>query len=106
MKRTKYSDVVQAGIEVLDAKVPGWECQLDPDTLDLASCQLCVLGQIYGDYFVGKRALELLDGDAHGFTVKDATGIDREYGFLTRTWLKVLRKRLQNKIDRITGRGV
>jgi len=108
MDRGKYGEVVQAGMDVLDKKVPGWECRIDPDTLDLASCQRCILGQIYGDYVDGRRTLELTDTVHHGFTLSALVGGQRkrEWEFLTKTWLRVLRKRLSTKIDKITKRGV
>jgi len=102
--RSKYSEVVQAGMAVLDANMPGWECRIDPETLNLASCQLCVLGQVYGEYSAGKREVGIEDGDNYGFSTRDDSS--REYGFLTRTWLRVIKKRLTAKLNKITKRGV
>lgn len=41
---------VQLGIEFLDANVPDWREQIDTAKLDLASCETCVLGQLFSDY--------------------------------------------------------
>jgi len=102
MSRSKYNEVVQAGMQVLDEKVPGWESRIDPETLDLASCQFCILGQIYGDYGVGRRALDLYSDYAHGFDVDG--GVDRYYPLLTRAWLRVIGKRLTSKLNKISKR--
>lgn len=105
MNRSKYSEQVQAGMAVLDKQKPGWECMIDPDTLDLDSCQLCLLGQIYGSYWDGKRHLGIADGAICGFSVTDSTlNLSREYKFLTKTWLRVLQVRLNAKLAKIARR--
>lgn len=98
----KYSAVIEAGMQVLDAKVPGWECKIDPDVLELNSCQLCVLGQVYGDYLDGKRQLGIEDGTPYGFSLNSSK--TNEYRFLTRAWLRLLRTRVQSKLTRYTRR--
>ncbi len=106
-RKGKYSDVVEEGMKVLDKNMPGWECRIDPALLDLASCQLCVLGQIYGDYAIGKREVGIgPDGTDHGFSLKEDADKPREYMFLTKTWLRVIKRRLLNKLDLIACRGV
>lgn len=39
---------VARGAALLDEVKPGWALAVDPDTLNLADCTLCVLGQLYG----------------------------------------------------------
>lgn len=41
----------------LDRHTPGWEFQVNPQTLDLLSNQNCVLGQLYESYAKGMRFL-------------------------------------------------
>jgi hypothetical protein len=49
MRRVRFtlSEPVCAGVRFLDERVPGWWNMIDTDTLDLASCDLCVLAQVY-----------------------------------------------------------
>ena len=43
---------VREGAEILDSypALSGWRHRIDLDTLDLGHAQMCVLGQLYGDY--------------------------------------------------------
>lgn len=34
----------------LDRLYPGWADRVDPNTLHMPSCELCILGQVYGDF--------------------------------------------------------
>ncbi len=77
---------VERGAALLDKRLPGWRQVVDPSSLSLKSRCNCVLGQVFGDYHRGVRAL----------------GVDRpvDYGFirppggkwerLTAAWRKVL----------------
>lgn len=38
---------VQRGAEWLDVKYPGWHDKIDLSILDMGSCNMCVLGQVY-----------------------------------------------------------
>jgi hypothetical protein len=54
---------VCAAAAMLDRVKPGWRDRIDPATLDLRSNELCVLGQLYGDYRRGLVSLrdDLID---------------------------------------------
>lgn len=102
---------VAAGMVWLDENAPGWRDKIDIEALDVADCQLCVLGQIYGDYSnappsarYGENA-HWADADAaadwlapsrgfdHGWADRKATG-DRSflrYANLNEAWRKALR---------------
>ncbi len=58
------SERVGAGAALLDGRLPGWRDLVDVDRLDLAVCDECVLGQIFGDYSRGVDALGLTQADA------------------------------------------
>jgi hypothetical protein len=54
---------VKNSIELLDSKAPkNWRTLVNWDSLDLSHCELCVLGQLYGNYMDGLDALHLEDG--------------------------------------------
>lgn len=63
---TDFTAKVNAGIALLDREQPGWREKIDLDTLDLASCSVCVLGQVFGDYDDGIDALGV-SGYDYGF---------------------------------------
>lgn len=49
---------IMQGIRTLEREHgPGWVDQINLDTLQLASIDRCVLGQVYGEYTKGCRAL-------------------------------------------------
>lgn len=83
---TDYTKAVNAGIELLDAERPGWKSEIDLDSLDLGSCGVCVLGQIFGEYSEGLSELGISTGHRYGF---DTTG-EGKYTELTQAWKDAL----------------
>lgn len=81
------------GIELLKREYgEDWVDKIDLDCLHLSSSSSCVLGQLYGDYVVGKRKIGLSESEATesgfnlapgtpGFSVLDAAWI-REIGYI------------------------
>lgn len=62
-----YSEALiraQRGAELLDEKKPQWRSHINVGRLDMFHPGYCVLGQLFGDYLYGLRALELSDLDA------------------------------------------
>lgn len=80
---TDYAAKVAAGVKVLDREVPNWRSKIDVDNLDLGSCSICILGQVFGDYNDGLNELNV-DGYDHGF---NTTG---SYNELTAAWKEAL----------------
>jgi hypothetical protein len=54
-------DKVQAGMRVLDKRSPGWFLAMNPATLNIISTEDCVLGQVFGSWDAGLRALHIGD---------------------------------------------
>lgn len=50
------ADRVAAGAAFLDGKVPGWRRRVLPHALDVGSCCLCVLGQVFAADADGRTA--------------------------------------------------
>lgn len=50
---------VNRGAALLDQRRPGWAGELDLNTLHMASCDSCVLGQLFDGYFIGTRRLAI-----------------------------------------------
>lgn len=100
---TDYAAKVAEGIKKLDATKPGWRDLIDVQTLDLESCSVCVLGQVFGDYYEGKAALDISSA------VADRMGFNTEGSFreLTEAWKEALGKNnvLVEKGDIYTDKG-
>lgn len=82
-----YDSVVAAGIQFLDANYSGdWRKKVDARSLDLASCDVCVLGQIFGSYDTGKADLDIDTTEAkkYGFNT------DYDFSALTKAWKTAL----------------
>jgi hypothetical protein len=99
------------GATYLDLVRPGWAGEINLDTLSLSSCEVCVLGQLYGNYWRGAehlfamRATGTLTGRADtgceaaateaGFNLpEDVT----DYAPLTAAWKREIRKRLAAEV--------
>ncbi|GAA2321293.1 hypothetical protein GCM10010149_87880 [Nonomuraea roseoviolacea subsp. roseoviolacea] len=48
---------VAAGAALLDKNLPGWAARIDTETFSLASLYKCILGQLFGFYDTGMRAI-------------------------------------------------
>ena len=59
---------VLRGVALLDEKVPDWRERINPDRLSMVSCNSCILGQLFGNYFEGARMLGIYGSD-YGFNV-------------------------------------
>lgn len=86
------------GAELLDYERPGWREEVDLDELNLGDMYNCVLGQFYGSYTTGTRALDI-DGKgrdyeaSYGFEVSRAEAEEDEYAAydrLTLAWVEYL----------------
>ena len=88
---------VEHGAEMLDTEVPGWFNRIDTGTLELENCVLCVLGQLFGEYYEGVKALGIRNqGSFFGFSL--SFGDEGYYGpddweLLRTLWIEEIRKR-------------
>lgn len=85
-----FSAKVAAGMALLDQERPGWRQEIDLGTLDLGSCSVCVLGQIFGDYEDGLSELGIGD-DPYKYGFNALGGMST----LTQAWKDALG---QNKV--------
>lgn len=91
---TDYAAKVAAGIKFLDGKAQSgkisadWRKKIDLGELSLESCDVCVLGQLFGGYETGKYTLDIDSYDAKAF------GFNTDYSFneLTAAWKDALGK--------------
>lgn len=89
---TDYAAIVAKGIKFLDGKVASgklsadWRSSIELDRLSLESCDVCVLGQLFGSYEDGKYTLDIDNYDAKAY------GFNTDYSFneLTQAWKDAL----------------
>lgn len=100
---TGYAPRVQAGIEFLNERDPGWYWKVEPDLLAMGSAEDCVLGQLYGDFFDGVAQFGWAYGHhpyvgpdvyVHGFDVdpRDNGFSFTAYNQLNRLWSYAIRR--------------
>lgn len=58
---------VAAGAEWLDENFPGWEWKIDLETLDMANCRECVLGQSLREFVASNNS----SGYGYGCALQD-----------------------------------
>lgn len=94
-----YARKVARGVVLLDRDQPNWHRKI-VRKINICSAHDCVLGQVYGDYFVGKRTLGLdqLSSMRHGFF---ATRVFSQRRF-NRIWARVIRARQAADPERST----
>ena len=103
--RQTLHERIRYGIAWLDAYGPkNWRNRITraitKKRLDLKNPKHCILGEVYGDYFVGLRQLNLDGLDAGGPTAFNVLGssnkshdeLTREYDELTREWARCYRE--------------
>lgn len=85
---TDYAAKVAAGIKLLDEREPGWRSKVEADDLNLGSCDVCVLGQVFGSYDLGLSDLgiDTVDAKAYGFNTS------YDFQDLTDAWKDALGK--------------
>lgn len=103
------SSRVRAGVIALDFVEPLWFVKLDEHRLDVGSDTRCPLGQLWGRFSRGLRALDIPEDDAalFGFDSPTALGepgfrddgaTEREYATLSRMWRAVVRARMSGTV--------
>ena len=93
---------VARGILELDRSYRGWFRKIDPHTLDIASSENCVLGQIFGRFADGVRLLSGREmfgtwyAEERGFMADlGSSHFASDSGILTDLWVLVIRERLE-----------
>ncbi len=109
----RYSLRVARGVEFLDKVYPGWDSKIALGRLAMETCDKCILGQLYGDYYRGFReilvsfpATIMYKSADFGFTLYDHEQnswkesqevILSKFRELADTWRDAIRGRLENK---------
>jgi len=89
----------RVGAEVLDSNEPPdghWYETINRDRLNLDNCTLCVLGQLYGNYFEAPDVYRLYASD-YGFDIESGVSNSPtriEYHHLDAAWRRIIDERL------------
>ena len=86
-KRVEFNKLkgkVLGGIDFLNNNARSkWKNKIDASKIDIRSCDMCVLGQVYGEYFRARRGLGLteLEARALGFCgwSDEIEGLNKEW---------------------------
>lgn len=103
---TRFDECVALGMLFLDDAVPGWDDRITPKTLNMASSNDCVLGQLYGSYWVGMRQLRVgyhaAERFGFAYDIKHCNSMlngATEYRVLTQAWVAKLAQREREWVD-------
>lgn len=104
---TKIEDMISAvrlGMKWLDRNKKGWDKKINLRKLDLGDGNVCITGQLYGDFwdeFIKKDEMTEADSIRHGFYLLSDEGenMSRGYDALTSIWFyELLARRAKCKI--------
>lgn len=92
---------VAKGAALLDERVPDWLERIDTSKLSLLSPCLCVIGQVFGNYYLNVRrfmGVDETEHQAHGFwlivtNLTEKKLIDADYRVLQDAWLEAITER-------------
>lgn len=100
---------VRAGIAALDAVNPAWPLVVSEHTVDVSSDTRCPLGQLWGRFSRGLKALGIPEDDAalYGFDSPAALGLTEgspaeEYEALSRMWRYAVRVRTDFPVVKVS----
>ena len=93
---TTIAERVARGAALLDQHMPGWENKVNLNILDIGLMDDCILGQCYGRYWDGARALKVFGRSSAslGFDAGDNKG---DYELLTEAWAQLIEARREAK---------
>ena len=82
------------GANLMDRKSPGWADKINLNSLNMRQSGLCVIGQCYGNYFIGchKLGLNGLDEIRYGFTFI-LSRLWSPWDKLNAAWIPLIEKR-------------
>lgn len=94
-REIELATYVIRGANLLDKHSPGWYDNINVDRLHLADECLCILGQIYGNFFTGHNILALTGPQiiAHGFDLAGSQANTQDYQTLEAAWRRRIHSR-------------
>jgi hypothetical protein len=86
----QYPTSISDAAAILDKAIPSWEKKINLNILDMCIYNLCILGQIYGNYRVGMEVL--FGGHKESWTNDEILGKNTPY----EKWIKEIQARSAN----------
>lgn len=86
-----YEARVAKGAAWLDEKQRGWERRINVAELMMSDCYECVLGQIFGDFFVAVVSERLANPVEYGFNLYACNPL--QFQGLRDTWVTLIKER-------------
>lgn len=95
-----FTSDIEAGVQLLNNKKPGWYNEIDIDNLKMSNCSRCILGQLFENYFKGLDILGINiyidDAILYGFNINMVFQNEKYWNILTQEWIdKILQLRSQ-----------
>lgn len=81
---------IKLGMDLLDEKVPGWRDRIDLKNLNMGSCESCILGQLFNDFGLGLKKLDIDLYDTTIFELAFEKSSGESYTQLTKNWKQAL----------------
>lgn len=92
MSMTNARNAAARGAALLDQHRPGWHNNINLDTLNMASCSNCVVGQTFGGWTRGCEEMDIVGRSAdYGFDTNSLSTYDE----LTDAWRELIERRRQ-----------
>lgn len=90
-----FTTEVLCGAQLLDSNIPFWFEKINTETLDMASMDSCILGQLFnGSYMTGFEELEIQNGPAFGFDLRGWNVTPENWALLEIAWIDAISKRI------------
>ena len=87
-----FEKEIENGVEFLNKVYPDWLSKIDLEKLNMDQPSNCILGQLYGNFYVARDILDMYDNDTNkmGFTVPIVLCYDEhdieKWDTLTKEW--------------------
>jgi len=104
MRIIVFEKEIEKGVEFLNKVYPDWLSKIDLEKLNMDQPSNCILGQLYGNFYVAQNILDMSDKnyDKMGFTVPIVLYYDEhdneKWDTLAKEWKEKIVS-LRNKIS-------
>lgn len=105
MSKNLAEQYVASGAKFLDAVEYGWANRINISTLEMYDGQRCILGQLFGGYEKGLKALSISNEEASEYGFEDDAD-DVSYHDLTKAWKQHLTVKVGDYVGKTTGKTI
>jgi hypothetical protein len=96
---------VARGATLLDEIRPGWWREINDDELDMQWCQECILGQVFGNYFLAFSQLPIprFNAPMFGFDLPVKVAVKGTWEELATAWRAEIARRADAATKEVTA---